>query len=178
VEDVPVSHYVEHLGGAVIKFILVAIALPLLPALAFRESLASTLALMTSTFVIEYGAAPIGIGMRLHPLYVLFVLTCIAAGVTLFMFDIFDMMGEHSERVARFLQHAGERAGKSKILSTYGIYSLVPFVMTLGFYACPPVAWVFGWSRHKSILMIMTGYVAISVVMVLISVGIFDLLMK
>lgn len=175
-ENVPVSHYVEHLGGAVIKFVLIAIALPLLPVLTFKDSLASTLALMTSTFVIEYGAAPIGIGMGLHPLFVLFVLTCIAAGVTLFMFDLFDMMGEHSERVARFLKHAGERARQSKMLSKYGIYGLVPCVMTLGFYACPPVAWVFGWRRDVSILMIMTGYIAVSVVTVLISLGIFDLL--
>lgn len=177
-EDVPVSHYFEHLGGALIKFILVAIVLPLLPVLAFRESLAPTLALMTSTFVIEYGAAPIGIGMGLHPVVVLFVLTCIAAGVTLLLFDIFDMMGEHSERVARFLKHAEERARQSKILSKYGIYGLVPCVMTLGFYACPPVAWVFGWNRGRSVLMIMTGYIAISVVTVLVSLGIFDLFVK
>lgn len=177
-EDVPVTHYFEHLAGAVVKLLLIAIALPLLPAIVSGEPFAAVLALMTSTFVIEYGAAPIGIGMGLTPLYVLLVLTCIALGVTLFLFDIFDMMGEHSQRVARFLNHAGERARQSKILSKYGIYGLVPCVMTLGFYACPPVAWVFGWRRDVSILMIMTGYIAISVVTVLISLGIFDLLMK
>ncbi|WAC04178.1 MAG: small multi-drug export protein [Methanoregula sp.] len=177
-EDVPVTHYFEHLGVAVIKFVLIAIVLPLLPVLAFRDSLAPTIALMTSTFLIEYGAAPIGIGMGLHPFVVLFVLTCIAVGVTLFLFDIFDMMGEHSERVARFLKDSGERARKSKILSKYGIYGLVPCVMTLGFYACPPVAWVFGWRRDMSIMMIMTGYIAVSVLTVLISLGIFDLLVK
>jgi uncharacterized membrane protein len=106
------------------------------------------------------------------------VLICIAVGVTLFLFDIFDMMGEHSERVARFLDIAGTRAKKSKILSKYGIYGLVPCVMTLGFYACPPIAWAFGWRRDISILMIMTGYISISVVTVLISMGIFDLLVK
>ena len=177
-EDVPVTHYFEHLAGATVKFVLIAIALPLLPVIMFNEPFSPVLALVTSTFVIEYGAATIGIGMGLDPFYVLFTLICIAVGVTLFLFDIFDMMGEHSERVARFLDSAGKKARQSKILSKYGIYGLVPCVMTLGFYACPPVAWVFGWRRDISILMIMTGYISISVLTLLISMGIFDLLLR
>jgi len=177
-EDVQVTHYFVHLAGAIVKLILIAIALPLLPAIVFDKPVAPVLALMTSTFVIEYGAAPIGIGMGLNPFYVIFVLICIAVGVTLFLFDIFDMMGEHSERVARFLDTTGIRAKKSKVLSKYGIYGLVPCVMTLGFYACPPIAWVFGWRRDISILMIMTGYISVSIVTVLISMGIFDLLLR
>jgi hypothetical protein len=177
-EDVGVTHYFEHLAGAIMKLLLIAIALPILPAIVFNEPYTPVLALVTSTFVIEYGAAPIGIGMGLNPFFVLFTLICIAVGVTLFLFDIFDMMGEHSERVARFLDSAGTRAKKSKILSKYGIYGLVPCVMTLGFYACPPIVWVFGWRRDLSILMIMTGYISVSVVTVLISTGIFNLLIK
>ena len=177
-EDVGVTHYFEHLAGAIMKLLLIAIALPILPAIVFNEPYTPVLALVTSTFVIEYGAAPIGIGMGLNPFFVLFTLICIAVGVTLFLFDIFDMMGEHSERVARFLDTAGTRAKKSKILSKYGIYGLVPCVMTLGFYACPPIVWVFGWRRDLSILMIMTGYISVSVVTVLISTGIFNLLIK
>jgi len=177
-EDVGVTHYFEHLAGAIMKLLLIAIALPILPAIVFNEPYTPVLALVTSTFVIEYGAAPIGIGMGLNPFFVLFTLICIAVGVTLFLFDIFDMMGEHSERVARFLDSAGTRAKKSKILSKYGIYGLVPCVMTLGFYACPPIVWVFGWRRDLSILMIMIGYISVSVVTVLISTGIFNLLIK
>ena len=177
-EDVGVTHYFEHLAGAIMKLLLIAIALPILPAIVFNEPYTPVLALVTSTFVIEYGAAPIGIGMGLNPFFVLFTLICIAVGVTLFLFDIFDMMGEHSERVARFLDSAGTRAKKSKILSKYGIYGLVPCVMTLGFYACPPIVWVFGWRRDLSILMIMTGSISVSVVTVLISTGIFNLLIK
>jgi hypothetical protein len=92
------------------------------------------------------------------------------------MFDIFDTLGEHSGRIANFLARSGERARKSKILSKYGIYGLVPCVMTLGFYACPPIVWVFGWRRDLSILMTMAGYAAISIVTILVSLGIFDLL--
>jgi hypothetical protein len=48
--------------------------------------------------------------------------------------------------------------------------------MVLGFYICPPVAWAFGWSRKTSVIMIMTGYIAVSVVTMLLSLGILDLL--
>lgn len=177
-EDVPYTHYVDHLIRALARIILLAIVLPLIPVFIFSISLPATLALMTSTFVIEYGAAPIGIGLGLHPLYVLFVLVCIAIGVILFLFDIFDALGEHFERVAKFLEKSGERAKQSKILSKYGIYGLVPCVMILGFYVCPPVAWVFGWRRDFSILLTMAGYIAISFVTVLLSLGIFYLLFR
>jgi len=177
-EDVTFTHYLEHMAGAIAKFVLLAIVLPLLPVVIFNLSLPATIALITSTFVIEYGAAPVGIGLGLHPFFVFYVLVCIASGVIFFMFDIFDTLGEHSERIANFLARSGERAKQSKILSKYGIYGLVPCVMTLGFYVCPPVAWVFGWRRDFSILLTMAGYIGISLVTVLLSLGIFDLLFR
>jgi len=177
-EEIPFTHYLKHLIAACARFGLIAIILPVIPAMIFNLSLPATLTLMTTTFVIEYGAAPIGIGLGLPPLFVLYVLSCIACGVTLFLFDIFDTLGEHSERIAQFLERSGERAKKSRILSTYGMYGLVPCVMTLGFYVCPPIVWVLGWRRDLSILMIMAGYISISVVTILASVGIFDLLLK
>lgn len=175
-EDVPFTHYLEHLWGALARFGLIAIILPVTPVVIFNISLSATLALMTSTFVIEYGAAPVGIGLGLPPFFVFYVLVCIASGVLFFMFDIFDTLGEHSERIANFLAGSGERARQSKILSKYGIYGLVPCVMTLGFYACPPIVWVFGWRRDHYILMTMVGYAAISIVTILVSLGIFDVL--
>jgi len=177
-EEIPFTHYLEHLIAACARFGLIAIILPVIPAMIFNLSLPATLTLITTTFVIEYGAAPIGIGLGLHPLFVLYVLSCIAFGVTLFLFDIFDTLDEHSERIAKFLERSGERAKKSGVLSTYGMYGLVPCVMTLGFYVCPPIIWIFGWRRDLSILMTMAGYFSISVVTILVSLGIFDLWFK
>jgi len=171
-------HYLEHVAGAVLKLVLIGIALPLLPLIVLDIPLPAALALMGSTFVIEYGAAPVGIGLGLPPAYVLFMLTCIALGVTLFLFDIIDTLGEHSERVKTFLDRSAKLGRKSTMLSKYGIYGLVPCVMTLGFYACPPVASVFGWKRDLSLLMIMAGYTGISISTVLLTLGIFDLFLR
>ena len=141
-EDVPVTHYLEHLVIAIIKFFFLTIALPFIPVFIFNLSIPATLTLMTSTFLIEYGAASIGIGFGLNPLFVIYVLICIATGVILFLFDIFDILGEHSKKVANFLKKTSEQAKESKVLSKYGMYGLIPCVMILGFYICPPIVWV------------------------------------
>ncbi len=176
--DETLPHYAGHIAIALAKLLLLAVVLPLLPAFLLGLSVPSVLALIGSTLVIEYGAAPVGLGLGLHPLYVLVILTCIALGVTLFLFDILDTLGEHSERVKGFLKRSGERGRASPILSKYGIYGLVPCVMTLGFYVCPPISSVFGWKRDLSILMIMAGYIGISIATILLTLGIFDLLLR
>lgn len=177
-EHVPVTHWIGHLAGSIARCVLIAIVLPLAAALLLSIPIPSTIALITTTFVIEYGAAPIGIGLGLHPLFVLIVLIFVALGVTLALFEIFDTIGEHSERMARFLEISEEHARRSRILSEYGVYGLVLCVLTLGFYICPPVSWMFGWRRDISLLLIMAGYTAISIVTILLSLGIFDLILK
>ena len=160
----------------VAKGIFLAVVLPVAPALVFTIPLPSVLALIASTFVIEYGAAAVGVGLGLPPFYVLYAVTCIALGVTLTLFDIFDLLGRHSERVSGFLAKSSERAGRSVFLKKYGIYGLVPCVITLGFYVCPPVSWVMGWPRSTSILLIMGGYIGISLVTILATIGFFKII--
>ena len=171
-----IPHYLLRLFGTITKALLMVFVLPITPAILFTIPLPPTLALITSTLVIEYGAAPIGIGLGLNPVFVVYVLVCVALGVTLVLFDIFDILGEHSERVSRFLKKSSERAKQSSFLTKYGIYGLVPGVMTLGFYVCPPVSWVLGWPRNRSILLIMAGYIVISIVTILATMGIFSLI--
>jgi hypothetical protein len=158
------------------KGIFLAVVLPLAPALVFYIPVTSVLALIGSTIVIEYGAAAVGVGMGLPPIYVLYAVTCIALGVTVTLFDIFDLLGRHSERVSEFLAKSSERAGRSEFLKKYGIYGLVPCIITLGFYVCPPVSWVMGWPRSTSILLIMGGYIGISLITILATIGFFKII--
>ncbi len=140
--------------------------------------LPATIALITTTLVIEYGAAPIGIGLGLHPVFVLFVLTCVALGITLVLFDLFDTLGRHSERVARFLLRSEEKVKQSKLISKYGMYGLVPCVLTLGFYVCPAVSWALAWRRDYCILLIMGGFIAISGILILVTLGLFSVIFQ
>jgi hypothetical protein len=152
-------HFLRNLCGAVTRGLLLAIIFPLVPAVLFGISLSSSLALITGTFVIEYGAAALGIGLGLPPIYILYVLVCVASGVTLTVFD--------------FLEKSEKRAHRSTILTKYGIFGLIPCVLTLGFYVCPAVSRMMGWRRDLSILLIMGGYISISIVTLLATMGIF-----
>jgi hypothetical protein len=170
----PLPPYVRNLVVAISKGIVLVVVLPLAASIIFSQSPAATIALITTTLVIEYGAAPIGIGLGLDPGFVLFVLTCVALGITLFLFDLFDTLGRHSERAARFLLRSEEKVKQSKLISKYGIYGLVPCVLTLGFYVCPPVAWALAWRRDASIVLIMGGFIAISGILILVTLGLFS----
>ena len=165
----------SHLGTGITGLVVLAFVLPIAAAYLIGYPTAPALALIGSTLIIEYGAGPVGLGLGLSPLYVLFTLCCVALGVTLFLFSLIDTLGERSERVKNFLQRSAEKGRRSRILTTYGIYGLIPCVITLGFYVCPPIAGVFGWKRDLSVLMIMTGYTGVSIATILLTTGIFDL---
>jgi uncharacterized membrane protein len=172
-----ISAFLRDIWRAITRGFLLAVVLPLIPAFLFGLPLSSCLALITGTFVIEYGAAVLGIGLGLHPIYILYVLVCVASGVTLTMFDIFDILGEYSLRVSRFLKKSEERAHHSAILTKYGILGLIPCVITFGFYVCPALSRMLGWRRDLSILLIMVGYIFISIVTLLATIGIIRLVM-
>jgi len=162
--------------GAIAKCVGLVVIIPVTAAFLFSQSVPATLAVITSTLIIEYGAAPIGIGLGLHPVFVLMILTSVALGITLFLFDLFDTIGRHYERVARFLARSEERAKQSTFLSRYGIYGLVPCVLTLGFYVCPPISWALVWRRDHAIFLIMGGYIGISVILIIATLGLFSII--
>jgi hypothetical protein len=157
------------LTGALSKGLMLVLIIPLAAALAFALPATTTLALIGSALIIEYGAAPVGIGLGLPPLFVFFVLTCVGLGVILALFDLFDSLGDHSERVRQFLDRSKKRADGSAVLGKYGIYGLILVVLTLGFYLCPPIAWICGWDRNRSILFTMTGYCIVSAILILVT---------
>jgi uncharacterized membrane protein len=174
-ETCRIPHYLQHIGFSLVKFVVFAIALPLVLAMLLTIPITSTLALIMTTLFIEYGAAPVGMGLGLQPVFVLVVLTSVALAVTLLLYDIFDTVGTSSLRVAGFLLRSRQRAERLKILSKYGINGLVPCVMILGFYACPPIAWVVGWHRNYAIFLTMAGFILISLVTILATLGIIRL---
>ncbi len=154
---------------AVIAAILILLPLPV--AYITGQSLMVTLALMASTFIIEYGAAPVGIFGGLDRVFVLFVLSCIALGVTLLLFCLCGTLEERWPRVARFLEKSRSMAQSSPFLAKYGIVGLVPLVIVLGFYVCAPAACILGWRRDHATALIMAGYIFASIVTILLTHG-------
>jgi uncharacterized membrane protein len=132
-------------------------------------------ALIPATLVLEYGATPVGITLGMNPACVLAISTSICLGATSLLLDLFDLAGQHSAWLSGLLAKARERTDRSLALSRYGKFALVPLVLTLGIYICAPVAWIMGWPRRQSIVLITTGYSVGATAMILISMGIIRL---
>ncbi len=176
-ESIAIPPYAGPIIGAIAKGVALVLVIPLGIAFLLSQPIPATLALITSTLIIEYGAGPIGLGLGLHPAFVLLDLTSVALGVTLFLFDIFETLDRHSGRVARFLERSEAKVKESALISKYGIYGLVPCVLTLGLYVCPPVSWALVWRRDHSLLLIMGGFIAISAILILVTLGLFSIIL-
>jgi len=163
-------------AGILVLSAAAALVLPLAAAVLTGRPVPATIALTGSTFIIEYGAAPVGILGGLDPLFVLFTLSCIALGVTLLLFGLCGTLEIHWPRFARFLERTRARAQGSALLAQYGIYGLVPLVMILGFYVCAPAACLFGWRRDHATILIMAGYIIASIVSILATQGVIGIL--
>jgi hypothetical protein len=164
------------LGITILACIGLILVLPLVIALVLALPVAPTLALITMTLVIEYGAAPGGIALGLPSGFVLVVLCSVALGITLLLYGLFDTLATSSKRVGNFLARSQKSADQSSILAKYGIFGLVPCVMILGFYVCPAIAWVCGWRRDYAILLTMTGYILVSIATILATSGVMSVL--
>lgn len=162
-----ITSFLVRLTSALSKGIMLILVIPLAVGILFSYDILSTLTLIGTTLFIEYGAAPIGVLMGLPPVFIFFVLSCVALGVMVALYDIFDSISDHSERVRHFLEGSKRRAAGSWILSRYGIYGLVIVALTLGFYLCPPISWVCGWDRKTSIVCTMAGYCIVTIALII-----------
>ncbi|RJS72400.1 MAG: hypothetical protein CW694_02805, partial [Candidatus Syntrophoarchaeum sp. WYZ-LMO15] len=167
-----IKTWIAELSKMFIFWIILAFAIPISISVVLDIPIPKTLSLIASTFTLEYFAVPIGISLGLDPMFVLITVTFVALSVVLLMFKIFDIVGRESKRVSNFLSKSRERGQKSKIIQKYGVYGLVPAVSFLGFYVCPAIAWTLGWRRDYAVIMIIIGFVFISTIMLLASIGI------
>jgi hypothetical protein len=162
-----VQHIVEALGLGV----FIAIVLPLLPVLFFGYPLMPTLALIGTGFLLEYGAAPLGIALGLPPLFVFWVLMCTETGIFLGLFGIFDTIGQTWSPVTNFLEKTRHLAHRSSLAGRYGILGLIPCEIIIGVYANAPVSWMAGWHRYRSLAFTMAGYVPALILTILATIG-------
>jgi len=167
-----IKTWIAELSKIFIFWIILAFAIPISISAVLGIHISKTLSLIVSTFALEYFAVPVGIGLGLDPVFVLITVTSVALSVVLLMFKIFDIVGRESKRVSNFLSKSRERGQKSKIIQKYGVYGLVPAVPFLGFYVCPAIAWTLGWRRDYAVILIIIGFVFISTIMLLASIGI------
>jgi len=167
------SIVIKKMAGALARFVLVAVILPLLPVLFLKIPLAQTIAVMTSGYVIEYGAAPLGLALGLSPWIVFYILMCTETGIFLGLYDIFNTIGETSSPVTRFLEKTRQYSHGSATVERYGILSLVPCEIIVGVYICAPLSWVLGWQENRALLVTMAGYAVALALTLFLTMGLF-----
>jgi hypothetical protein len=167
--------FLRHIAAALARGVSVALVLPLLSVLLLKEPLMPTLALIGSGFVIEFGAAPVGIALGLSPLFVFWVLMCTEIGIFIGLFDIFDAVGHTWHPAADFLVRTKQFIHRHSLADRYGILGLVPCEILIGVYANAPVSWVLGWPKVRSLLFTMAGYVPCLILTILATNGLLTL---
>lgn len=157
-----------------LAYVLVfSLGVPILLDLVLGLQGAPLLGLVTSSFLFQAAAAAVGVSLGLHPALILLVMTSFALGMVLAIFQICDTSSEQSERVNRWIMGIGEKAKKITILDKYGVYSLIfiSWLPGLGLYACPVIAWIFGWERRLAVLFILLGWFLASLAVLVTSLG-------
>ncbi|HTY53163.1 MAG TPA: hypothetical protein VMB35_08205 [Methanomicrobiales archaeon] len=107
------------------------------------------------------GLAPLtGIGMGLPVPHLLLASISVATGVILGVFMVCDIFAGRSERITKWMGKIQATMDKYRVLNRYGEYMLIPimWVPGIGLYGTPVVAWVLHWRTHRSILLMLTGW--------------------
>lgn len=163
-----------HISSAFGRGIACALVLPLIPAVLFGFSLSSTLALIGSGLLIEYGAAPVGIALGLPPIFVFYILICTEAGLFLCLFDIFDTIGHTWKPASRLLDKTHQFVHQSATVERYGILALIPAEILFGVYINAPASWVMGWREGYALLLTMGAYCLALVITIFLTIGLFQ----
>ncbi len=158
---VPVRHIRPSKGERVVEGTCALVALigvPSLISLLPGVRADHLIALIGSTLLIESGAPVAGVAMGLPPGVVLVQVCSVALGMILLIFTLLDTLDAESPGVSNLLEKVQQRYNRSKTLQNYGIYGLVPGMVILGVLICPPIAWLVGWDRRRSVLLMMIGF--------------------
>ena len=79
-------------------------------------------------------------------------------GVIVIQYPVFDAMCCRSGKVREFLEWIRQKYAGSHLIRRYGVLALAPAILTVGFYICPALSWLFGWDRKISFLIMMSVY--------------------
>lgn len=158
-------------------FLLLTIVIPMLIIFVVlpSELRAEGLATLAAVPAMEYLAVSVGIGLGIDPLssFLLTVLPCI--GACMLVLGLLGHLGDRSERVKRFQGKVQGRLDKYPKLKRYGVASNFVFIIITGFYIGPGIAWILGWPRHSSLLMMALGIMSITMLIGLGTVGLVSL---
>jgi len=158
----------------VVLFVLV---LPFSFVLLAEIEIGMVLALITSTLVLQAAASPVGLHLGFEPVIILVIMTSIAVGVVVAVFEICETFSRTSERVQRWLAKVEAKMDGYELVHRYGAVSciFIAWIPGIGLFGTPVVAWLFRWKRLPTAVFTATGFCIASLLMLLLAMGIISL---
>ncbi len=147
----------------------------LLTALVGGISRTEFLGVLSSTALIEYGAAAVAIGMGIPPFPATAFVSLSGLTLIFLIFTVLDILTERSTVVQRLVERAQRRTKTIAWLQRYGAIALVPGVIVVGFWVCVPIAWFLGWRRSHSIVALFLGFLGATIATTAIASGLLGL---
>jgi predicted Na+-dependent transporter len=169
----------KKISKALLVFIVFAMALPLAVGALSGVTSTQILTMITSTFVLQAAAPPIGLAMGLSPGAILFIMACFAIGVVAAIFEICDGLASSSARVRSWIDKLEKISDKHPVIKKYGAISclFIAWIPGVGVYGTPIIAWVLRWKRLPSIIFTVAGFVVAAIFVLFFASKINELLL-
>jgi uncharacterized membrane protein len=174
------SQYVRIFG--MLKIVLIAvigiIEIPLVIGLYNKNTVGEIIGMVVSVFILQPLAVAVGLGLGIHPAQVMFIMISFGISVILVLPRICDMFAEQSGWLQQNLKKIEAITQKSEMFRKYGIYTFIPFIWVpgVGLYGCVMIAWLFRWRSAKAGVIILAGWILAALIVLLTSIGIFQIL--
>lgn len=172
-----VQIWLHQAAKALTALVLFAVLLPLVLGFFLGIPMARVFGLISSTFVLQSNAAFVGVGMGIHPIAILVIMTLVEIGAVLAIYLICDAFALQSARVRDILRRTEEKMQKVPFLAKYGAVTLVvlPAMPVIGLYSSSVISWILRWDRMQSLLFITIGWVAVTTFLLSIALGVVHL---
>ena len=163
----------RQLSKAIIIILAVGIAIPLVIGYIFGIQPGKIFLLITSTLALQATAAPVGVKLNLPPAIILAVMGLFAVGMVVGIYEILDTLALSSVRVKKVLDKTEQKLSKLKRFQKYGGFAclFISSIPGLGLYSTPIIAWILRWNKWLSIVCTIIGFILVSIVFLLISLG-------
>jgi uncharacterized membrane protein YoaK (UPF0700 family) len=145
---------------AVLIFVGLAIAVPLVLGALSGVPSASIVSLVISTLILQAAAPPLGLALGLTPAVILAIMACFSIGIILAILEICDSMSMSSERVRGWIDSIGKKMEKYPVIKKYGAISciIIAWIPGIGLYGTPIIAWILGWKRLPVLVFTTVGF--------------------
>ncbi len=181
-EDIPPRTrgiVIKQISKAFLLFIGFAMAIPLLIGALSGINSTQVLTLVTSAFVLQAAAPPIGLAMGLSPATIIVIMACFAIGIVMAIIEICDGLAASSARIRKWIDKLGKITDKHPVIKKYGAISclFIAWIPGVGVYGTPVIAWIMKWKRLPSIIFTVSGFVIAAIFVLFFASKISELLL-